>query len=65
MNLIYLAVLLAPPTAVEKLSRTLSDRTFSGIHELAWFDYALLIPYFLLLGILGIYGAHRYIIIKR
>jgi cellulose synthase/poly-beta-1,6-N-acetylglucosamine synthase-like glycosyltransferase len=65
MNPLYFAVLVAPPTTFQKLSRGLSDRTFAGIHELSWFDYALLGPYFLLLAVLAIYGAHRYLVIKR
>lgn len=53
------------PSRVERWSRALADNTFSGIHQLEWFDLALLIPYFLLLGILGIYGAHRFLVILR
>lgn len=53
------------PSTVERYSRALADNTFSGIHQLDWFDLLLLIPYFTLLGILAIYGAHRYIVIKR
>ena len=37
---------------------------FAGIHQLAWFDWAMLIPYFSLLVILSIYGIHRYDIIR-
>jgi len=42
----------------------LSDNTFSDIHRLNWFDWAMLIPYFTVLGILSIYGLHRYDIIR-
>jgi cellulose synthase/poly-beta-1,6-N-acetylglucosamine synthase-like glycosyltransferase len=48
----------------QQLRRNLSDTTFSGIHQLAWFDWALLIPYFTLLFILSLYGLHRYEIIR-
>jgi cellulose synthase/poly-beta-1,6-N-acetylglucosamine synthase-like glycosyltransferase len=41
----------------------LFDDTFAGIHQLSWFDWALLIPYFTVLFILSIYGLHRYEII--
>ncbi len=39
------------------------DDTFAGIHQLAWFDWAMLIPYFTVLAILSVYGIHRYEII--
>ncbi len=40
--------------------RTLFDDTFAGIHQLAWFDWALLIPYFTVLIVLSVYGLHRF-----
>lgn len=50
----------------DPLSRAfLYDDTFAGIHELAWFDLCLLIPYFTFLGILGVYGCHRYVVMWR
>ena len=51
---------LAPPSAMERLADGINDTTFSGIHELAWFDWAILIPYFGVLIILSVYGLHRY-----
>ena len=39
------------------------DDTFAGIHQLGWFDWALLIPYFSILGLLSVYGIHRYHVI--
>jgi cellulose synthase/poly-beta-1,6-N-acetylglucosamine synthase-like glycosyltransferase len=36
------------------------DNSFAGIHQLAWFDWAMLIPYFTVLTILSVYGVHRY-----
>ncbi len=52
-------------SALDRFSRGLPtwlklDDTFAGIHQLSWFDWALLIPYFVLLGILSIYGLHRF-----
>jgi len=44
--------------------RSLFDDTFAGIHQMAWFDWAMLIPYFLILAILSVYGLHRYDIIR-
>src|SRR6195952_3960965 len=42
----------------------LQDNTFSGIHTLVWFDWAILIPYFTVLIILSFYGLHRYEMIR-
>jgi cellulose synthase/poly-beta-1,6-N-acetylglucosamine synthase-like glycosyltransferase len=50
------------PTA--RVVNSLFDDTFAGVHKLAWFDWAMLIPYFTVLGILSIYGMHRYEIIR-
>src|SRR5271156_4953280 len=41
------------------------DDTFAGVHHLEFFDMALLVPYFLLLLILSVYGCHRYEMIRR
>ncbi len=59
----YLAFL-ATQSKMDRWTRALTDQTFAGIHSLEWFDYAVLVPYFLLLGILAIYGAHRFIVIR-
>ncbi len=60
----------SPPSAFllavswrERIERALFDDTFDGIHQLSWFDYSLLIPYFILLCVLAIYGLHRYEVI--
>ncbi len=44
--------------------RGLFDNTFAGIHQLGWFDWAMLIPYFTVLGILSVYGIHRFDVIR-
>ena len=41
-----------------------AETPFAGIHQLAWFDWAMLIPYFAVLAILSVYGIHRYDIIR-
>src|SRR5579872_4640314 len=41
-----------------------SDNTFAGLYKLQPFDWAILIPYFLTLSILAIYGCHRYEMIR-
>src|SRR5688500_20138391 len=48
----------------DQVEKALFDNTFSGIHQLNWFDYSLLIPYFVLLAVLCFYGLHRYEIIR-
>src|SRR5690242_11910434 len=56
--------LLATSAATDRLMRRLFDNTFVGVHQLDWFDWSLLIPYFGTLIILSIYGLHRYDIIR-
>jgi cellulose synthase/poly-beta-1,6-N-acetylglucosamine synthase-like glycosyltransferase len=51
---------LAGNSTTQWIVNNLFDETFADIHQLEWFDWALLIPYFSLLGILSIYGLHRY-----
>ena len=58
-----LALLVARPSAAERLIRNIMNNPFAGIHELNWFDWAMLIPYFTVLFILSIYGVHRYDVI--
>lgn len=52
--------LLLASSATDQFVRSLFDTSFAGVHQLDWFDWALLIPYFVLLFILAIYGMHRY-----
>jgi cellulose synthase/poly-beta-1,6-N-acetylglucosamine synthase-like glycosyltransferase len=59
----FLALFLARSSAAERLIRSVMNNPFAGIHELAWFDWAMLIPYFTVLFILSIYGVHRYHVI--
>jgi cellulose synthase/poly-beta-1,6-N-acetylglucosamine synthase-like glycosyltransferase len=51
-------------SATDRFVSSLFDDTFSGIHQLNWFDLAMLVPYFGILGILSIYGLHRYDVIR-
>jgi len=55
---------LAANSTTSRLMRGLFDDTFSGIYQLNWFDWAILIPYFTILVVLSIYGVHRYDIIR-
>jgi cellulose synthase/poly-beta-1,6-N-acetylglucosamine synthase-like glycosyltransferase len=54
------AFLFAAPSTTEKILAALFDDTFAGIHSLAFFDYAILLPYFAILLVLSFYGCHRY-----
>jgi cellulose synthase/poly-beta-1,6-N-acetylglucosamine synthase-like glycosyltransferase len=58
----YPALLFAP--ALTEALDTFFDPTFAGIHQLAWFDWALMIPYFTVLIILSVFGLHRYEMIR-
>src|SRR3984957_16927347 len=53
-------LLVAQPSLGSRIMTGLFDDTFSGIYRLSPFDWALLIPYFGILGILSVYGCHRY-----
>src|SRR5580704_13616139 len=55
---------LATASATSRVVRSLFDDTFSGVHQLSWFDWAILIPYFAILALLSVYGVHRYEIIR-
>jgi cellulose synthase/poly-beta-1,6-N-acetylglucosamine synthase-like glycosyltransferase len=56
--------LLASAGLTDRLARNLLNNPFAGIHQLSWFDWSLLIPYFGTLCILSVYGLHRYDIIR-
>jgi len=60
--LLPLAFLAASPAS--RMVRSLFDDTFSGVYQMSWFDWAILIPYFTILIVLSIYGVHRYDIIR-
>ncbi|MDX2269236.1 MAG: glycosyltransferase [Bryobacter sp.] len=47
-------------STAEKVMSVLFDDTFAGVHSLAWFDYAMLVPYFAALAVLSFYGLHRF-----
>jgi cellulose synthase/poly-beta-1,6-N-acetylglucosamine synthase-like glycosyltransferase len=36
---------------------------FRGLYQLNWFDLAVMIPYFIVLFILAMYGLHRYVLV--
>jgi cellulose synthase/poly-beta-1,6-N-acetylglucosamine synthase-like glycosyltransferase len=54
-------VLFAAHTAsIGQYWHKLTDKTFTGIYHANFFDLAMMIPYFIVLFILAIYGLHRY-----
>src|SRR6476646_2587091 len=59
-----LLALLVNRSPTQRLIQNILNNPFAGIHQLAWFDWAMLIPYFTVLFILSIYGLHRYDIIQ-
>ena len=61
---IYLPLaLLASRFGMDRFHKVFAETPFAGIHQLAWFDWAMLIPYFTILLVLSVYGVHRYEII--
>src|SRR3954470_14860492 len=64
MPALFLLALVASKSATDRLVRGLFDDTFAGIHHLAWFDWAMLVPYFSVLIVLSVYGLHRYEVIR-
>ena len=64
MPAILLLALAASKSTTERMFRGLFDDTLAGIHHLAWFDWAMLVPYFTILLVLSVYGLHRYDVIR-
>ncbi len=54
----------AAQSAADRFMRGMFDDSFAGIHQLGWFDWAMLIPYFTVLIVLSVYGIHRYDVIR-
>jgi len=52
-------------SSANQLIQAIFDDTFTGVYRLNWFDWSLLIPYFVILVILSFYGCHRYEMIRR
>ncbi len=56
--------ILAGKNPLQKTLEFALNNPFTGVYQLNAFDLALLIPYFAVLGILSVYGLHRYEIIN-
>jgi cellulose synthase/poly-beta-1,6-N-acetylglucosamine synthase-like glycosyltransferase len=52
--------LLIQQNPVSQYWHKLTDRTFSGVYHANAFDMAMMIPYFIVLFVLALYGMHRY-----
>jgi cellulose synthase/poly-beta-1,6-N-acetylglucosamine synthase-like glycosyltransferase len=59
----YFPFALATTGILNQIQKSFADNTFAGIHQLSWFDWAILVPYFAILGVLSVYGIHRYEVI--
>lgn len=57
---LQLALLAAQQGPLTHYWKKLTDRTFTGIYRANSFDLAMMIPYFLVLLVLAMYGLHRY-----
>jgi cellulose synthase/poly-beta-1,6-N-acetylglucosamine synthase-like glycosyltransferase len=55
-----LSILLAAQSPVSHYWHKITDRTFAGIYHANAFDLAMMIPYFIVLFVLALYGLHRY-----
>ena len=53
-------IFLAQQSAISRYFHRLTDRTFSGVYHANAFDLAMMIPYFIVLLVLAMYGLHRY-----
>jgi cellulose synthase/poly-beta-1,6-N-acetylglucosamine synthase-like glycosyltransferase len=54
------ATFLAAQGSLGHYWRKITDRTFTGMYHANAFDLAMMIPYFVVLFVLAVYGLHRY-----
>jgi hypothetical protein len=55
-----ISLLAAHTASVQQYWHKITDRTFTGIYHANFFDLAMMVPYFIVLFVLAIYGMHRY-----
>src|SRR3978361_2205311 len=60
LNSSFFTPLLAAQGSIGHYWHKITDRTFSGVYHANGFDLAMMIPYFIVLFILALYGLHRY-----
>ncbi len=56
-------VIVASGNPFSNFYRKLTDPTFRGLYQTNSFDMAIMVPYFLVLVILAMYGIHRYVLV--
>jgi cellulose synthase/poly-beta-1,6-N-acetylglucosamine synthase-like glycosyltransferase len=56
----FIATLIATQGSLGHYWRKVTDRTFTGMYHANSFDMAMMIPYFVVLFVLAVYGLHRY-----
>src|SRR5271154_2785735 len=59
-NLPTLPSLLLATALDRMISRGMFDNTFADLHQLSWFDWIILVPYFSILALLSVYGIFRF-----
>ncbi|MGH9775715.1 MAG: cellulose synthase family protein [Candidatus Acidiferrales bacterium] len=57
------AYMILGPSRFSAYWHRLTDKTFTGIYQANGFDLAMMLPYFIVLGILAAYGIHRYALV--
>jgi cellulose synthase/poly-beta-1,6-N-acetylglucosamine synthase-like glycosyltransferase len=53
-------LLAAHAASLDQYWHKITDRTFTGLYHANFFDLAMMIPYFIVLFVLAMYGVHRY-----
>jgi cellulose synthase/poly-beta-1,6-N-acetylglucosamine synthase-like glycosyltransferase len=59
-TLLLRPALFAAQNPITQYWHKITDRTFAGIYHANAFDLAMMIPYFIVLFVLALYGLHRY-----
>src|SRR5580700_1054060 len=59
-TLLFRPALFAAQNPISHYWHKITDRTFVGIYHANAFDLAMMIPYFIVLFVLALYGLHRY-----
>jgi cellulose synthase/poly-beta-1,6-N-acetylglucosamine synthase-like glycosyltransferase len=57
---LFILTIFVVQNPVSRYWHKLTDRTFTGVYHANAFDLAMMIPYFLVLFVLALYGLHRY-----
>src|SRR6266446_5608174 len=57
---LLLTIFLAAQNSISHYWHKVTDKTFAGIYHANAFDLAMMVPYFIVLFVLAVYGLHRY-----